>query len=146
MPTSTRARRAHPEAGFTLMEMLVALGVLTTGMVSVLGLFAFALGIHKEAVDRTNSAAAAELIKAQVLSELEARWSDGESEPQSIPTTPVPELPGYEYRVDLTEAGDGEWVANIIILWGPSERRRRQEFPTVVLRRWDFAREIGKSR
>ncbi len=139
-------RIGHPEAGFTLMEMLVALGVLTTGMVSVLGLFAFALGIHKEAVDRTNSAASAEMVKSQVLSNLEARWSDGESYPEDIPTTPVPDLPGYEYQVEFTEAGEGEWVAKIIVLWGPKERRRRAEFPTIVLQRWDFAREIGKSR
>ncbi|MEQ8762685.1 MAG: type II secretion system protein [Planctomycetota bacterium] len=137
--------RSRAEAGFTLMEMLVALGVLTTGIVSVLGLFAFALGIHKEAIDRTNSAVAAEIVKGDVLAELEARWSDGESEVMDVPLTDVPDVPGYQYRVEFTEVDDGEWIANIIIQWGPRDRRRRAEFPTVVLRKWNFTREVEQS-
>jgi prepilin-type N-terminal cleavage/methylation domain-containing protein len=58
------------QGGFTLVEILIALGVLAFGLVAVLGLMAAATTTHKKAVDRVNAALLADSIMADIDSAL----------------------------------------------------------------------------
>ncbi len=55
-------------AGFSLIEMLAALGLFLVGAVSVLALYAVAAGVHKRSQDRSN----ATLIATSALSQIRA--------------------------------------------------------------------------
>lgn len=59
------------QRGFSLLEIIVALGIFMVGAASVFALFAAGAGAHKRAVDRANAARAADSIFA----ELEAKWT-----------------------------------------------------------------------
>jgi len=63
-------RRGAPH-GFSLLEIIVALGIFMIGAASVFALFAAGAGAHRRAVDRANAARAADSIFA----ELEAKWT-----------------------------------------------------------------------
>jgi prepilin-type N-terminal cleavage/methylation domain-containing protein len=83
-------------AGFTLVEVLVALGVLAVGIGGVMALFAGAAGTHRRAVEET----AAAIIADTVIAEQRALFSRRPgSEPAVQDRVPVP---GYElYTVSL---------------------------------------------
>ena len=63
---STAARRS----GLSLVEVLVAMLILTIGATSLLALFASASSTHKRAVDRTHAA----LVAEQILSMVQSRY------------------------------------------------------------------------
>ena len=56
--------------GFTLIEVLMALGILAFGLVTVLGVFTMATTTHKRAIDRVNSALLAESVIDDLQEEL----------------------------------------------------------------------------
>jgi prepilin-type N-terminal cleavage/methylation domain-containing protein len=134
--------------GFTLMEMLVALGILTVGMVSILGLFAFALGIHKEAVDRIHASSAAERIAGELFADLKTQWSEEGLPLSSLLEAEVPDHPGYTYKVDFIDVDEAgrEAIAKITISWGGRGARRSVEYPTVFVKEWDFGTRVRKLR
>ncbi len=58
-------------AGFSLLEVLIAMLILSVGAASVLALFAAAASTHKRSVDRTHAA----LLAERIFSEVEARYA-----------------------------------------------------------------------
>ena len=63
----TRAcARKFPAAGFSLLEVLVAMFILSIGAASVLALYAAAARTHRRSVDRTHAALIAERVFAEI--------------------------------------------------------------------------------
>jgi len=59
--------------GFSLLEVLIALMILSIGAASVLALFAGAATTHKRSLDRTQAA----LVAERVIAEVQARYTVG---------------------------------------------------------------------
>lgn len=106
----TRRRESmRLEAGFTLVEVLVALMVLLTGMVGVFALFAAALELQKEATERLDVAMNLSAVMSQVQSDLSERMEGKDAkgaESLNGETFPVPGNEGYRYRVTLEPIPD----------------------------------------
>jgi hypothetical protein len=89
---STRAR-----AGFTIIEGVLAMGILMMGLSVILTLFTFGAGMSRNAQLRADSAAAVEAVVADLEEGLFPLGPDGEVlEPLTLRGRPVP---GYD---DLT--------------------------------------------
>lgn len=125
-----------PGAGFTLTEVLVAIGVLAIGAVAAMSLFAAAAATHKRAVDRANSAYLAEHVIA--LTELRLR---GDVDPFDLEVTggTLEEYPGYTYDVLLEDiegdAGYGlEMLVEVVVRWNSKGRQGEERYQTILLR------------
>lgn len=78
------------DLGFSLLEIIVALGIFMVGAASVFTLFAAGAGAHKRAIDRANAARAADSIFA----ELESKWTlAGDLQRGAARREPVPAAP-----------------------------------------------------
>ncbi len=94
----------RPPTGFTLLEVIVALAILTLGISSALALFTAATAAHKRAIDRVNAAAIAEHAIADIESAL-ARGSTVDELRVNPPFDAIRNnWPGYEVGVEFTPA------------------------------------------
>jgi len=150
-------------AGFSLLEILVALSVMVVGMTSILVLFAVGVTTHKRSIDQMNGALAAETI----VSELRARytlyriqhWKKTETRRQrkkkkgrrpltdksylaDVPgpgrdAPAVPNFPGYHYRVTYTRLDDAgnAVLAEVVILWKKKGEAVSETYVTVLLKK-----------
>lgn len=76
--------------GFTLIEVMVALGVLVIGVTGILAIFAAAASTHRRALEETTAA----IIAGSVIAEQRAAFVRNKfGEPVAIKEEPVP---GYE--------------------------------------------------
>jgi prepilin-type N-terminal cleavage/methylation domain-containing protein len=130
-------QRGAPQGGFSLIEVLIAMLVLSVGAASLLSLFAAAAATHQRAVDRTNAA----LVAERILSELGAEYSLGR-EPASILESLTAKLPekidGYGYDVVLFHPqGEGwsehELFVRVTVHWEFTGSRRAEKFHGVLL-------------
>lgn len=141
--------------GFSLMEVLIAMMILTAGATSVIALFAVASSTHKRAVDRTRSA----LIAEEIFSQVQALYRF-ETEPQEIlsrlkQTVPA-KIDGYYWEVILYQPGrdsrrsrrssrrsepkDSAWgeeelVVRVAVKWAQAARPREEIYSTILLPR-----------
>ncbi|MFN0207573.1 MAG: prepilin-type N-terminal cleavage/methylation domain-containing protein [Planctomycetota bacterium] len=135
-----RARR-----GFTLVEVLVAMGILVIGVTSILGLLVFGAALERTAERRSETALAAQ----QVVSELQNSFvmnPDG-----SVPEPPslqfertVPGHPKLTARVEIKKNPEavGEYFAVIRIGWLERGELRFEEFRTILQREANFKNRV----
>ena len=97
--TSNRGWRAA-ERGFTLVEVLVAMAILTTGMLSILALFASSVAIHREALDANH----VERIVDDVLSSMRAEAGAG-VDPAGFVERESAFLPAYSVSATVEPIG-----------------------------------------
>ncbi len=92
--------------GFSLIEVLVAMVILTLGATSLIALFAAAAATHKRSVDRFHAAVLAE----EIIAEVQARYSPG-ADVDDIEADLKADLPekrnGYRWRAILIRPGLG---------------------------------------
>ncbi len=139
-------------SGFSLMEVLIAMAILTFGATSLIALFASGSTTHKRAVDRTRAA----LVAEELFSEIQVRYNI-EAEPKdiikSLQTNLPKQIQGYYWEVILFRpartreairegsfAGKGEWgvhemVVRIAIKWGYGSQSREEVYSTILLPR-----------
>ena len=136
------------ERAFTLVEVMVALGVLAIGLTSALALLAAATGAQKRAVDRATSAA----IAASALAEAEGRVTAVFDE-TALPVHPEAqatrvlesdrvsvEHDGYRYDLLLTPIDPDEtpaqaFLAEAVVRWSEKGAARESTYQTVIVRR-----------
>ena len=95
------------ESGFTMTEVLVAMGLLAVGMTGILSLFAAAVQLQQESAERMDVALLFPGVMSEVRAELTRRVSgkEGRSGMKSLEgiLLPVPGNARYRYRVSLEE-------------------------------------------
>lgn len=126
-----RARR-RSESGFTLLEIMVALGIFAVAIASIMSLLLVAASSHKSAVDYTRAAMLAETVAA----DLEGQLRLGK------PLRPVKDaahasFPRMRYDLELHPVDDYCAEAVIVIRWKREGKDREQRFGTVLLGRVD---------
>ncbi|MHC5036899.1 MAG: type IV pilus modification PilV family protein [Planctomycetota bacterium] len=147
--------RTQRNSGFSLLEVLVALGIVTIGVTAVLALFASGVDIHKQAVDQSNAA----LVAQTLASELEAKYTVARIDAwlrekgkkrkkrrisgylKDIPDrrpVEVPGFPGYRYSVKFTplDPDENAVLARIKVYWRKGGGQGIAEvIPVVLLKR-----------
>ncbi len=132
LPYNSGNRCPGGPGGFTLTEVLVAMGVLAIGAVAALSLFAAAAATQKKAVDRVASARLAEEVIALVESRLA-----GDADPADLEVLggEIESFPGYEFDVHLTPQDDPplEVLLEVTVRWKSGGRDRDAVYRTILL-------------
>ena len=66
-------------AGFTLIEIMIAIGILVVGLTGVIALYAVAVDAHKSAVEQSGAAALAESMLSGITADFTARVVDDDN-------------------------------------------------------------------
>jgi prepilin-type N-terminal cleavage/methylation domain-containing protein len=97
------APRCHEDAGgFTLIEVLIAMGLLVIGMTGILTLFSVALNFEAQAAERTDIANAMPEIMNRVAADLRVRTSSADTRALKGQRNEFPLAPGSRYRCSYT--------------------------------------------
>ena len=147
----SRATRMR-DGGFSLLEVLIAMFILSIGAASVLALFAAAASTHKRSVDRTHSA----LLAERIFSEIQGRYEPdmtAEELTDLVESEVLQQWGNYTWEVYLFhpghqsthrdgQIGDGgeqwsedELFARIIVRWRQKARARSETFHAILLPR-----------
>ena len=151
--------RTESTAGFTMVEVLVALAILVFGMTAVLGLLTFGAALSRTALLRTSAAAASHAVVADLEETLfpEAKAKDastialdpGESEagpPVDVLERPLPGMPDVVYSARATQNPDrpDEYKVEIEMSWRSAGVRRATTFTTLLVREIPFGERLRR--
>jgi len=137
-PGRGRRRGAEPW-GFSLIEVLIAMLVLSLGAASILSLFAAGASTHRRAMDRMNSA----LVAEEVFAAVQALYT-AERTPDAILDELKKRLPeeisGYQHEETIYHPGGEGWAEHelyvkVALRWVQGGSDRVEAFHTVLLPR-----------
>ena len=128
-PPVRSAPHTRRDAGFTLLEILIALLILIVSLVSVFALFGAASASHRRAVASQNSAQ----LAYTVLAELEQVPNPG-ALANMIGRTHV-SFDGYTYDVVFKQVGTNEIEAVVTIRWKKAGKDQSEVYTTILLKR-----------
>lgn len=142
------ANGRRPRAGFTMLEIVLALGILLLGMSSILALFSFGAALSKTASVRAEASGAVSAIVADLEETLFPMLEDGRAgEPPAVRNRPVPGHPRLTYSADPqpVEGGllarDGlplTYRVTVRVHWSAQGSVRSLDFETLLLREIPF--------
>ena len=151
------SRRPKQDAGFTIVEVVVALGILLVGMTSVLGLLSFGAALSRTAQLRNSAASAAEGIVADLeesLFPLIVEPGTGRAvvgPPREIVDRELPGHPGLVYSAratgdptDTRRGGPLRWRVDVEMKWSTSGREHTKTFTTLLLREVPFGERLRR--
>jgi len=133
--------------GFTLVEVMVAMGILVVGMSTVLGLLSFALSLHRTSAERAESALALEAVVGELRANAFAIQKNGEAgEPQEIRQQLVPSHDGLLYSARFRENPklSGEYLVELDISWKEKGRLRSQSYRTILSQEIPFEERMKR--
>lgn len=130
--------RRPSRRGFTLLEVMVALGILLAGVVGILGLFASGLAMHRNATRNTIVSQASEDVRMRVRRFVHDAIATRAAAPELEPLNRVEieDHPGYFY--DATFVADdalgleGGVMATVQVYTLDAGRERGQTFTLFV--------------
>jgi len=138
-------------AGFTLVEVVLAMGLLVLGMSTILGLLSFGAALSRNAALRSASAAAVEAVVADLEETLFPMQPDGSAgEPQNIEARSVPGHAGLVYDATASphpdqlgrEGGPLEYRVDVEMRWRSAGATRKRVFTTLLLREVPFGERL----
>jgi hypothetical protein len=132
--------------GFTIIEVLVALGILLFGMAAVLGLLTFGAALSRTALLRTSAASASEAVTAD-LQETLFPLVDGEAgAPIDVKERELPGHPDVVYSAAAHENPDRprEYRVDVTMTWKSAGVKREERFTLVLLREIPFGERLRK--
>lgn len=135
------------QAGFTLIEVLLALGILLFGMSAVLGLLTFGAALSRSAHLRTVGASAAEAVVADLEETLFPFDAEGEAgDPRPIADRALPGYPGLVYSASATPnpARPLEYRVDVSLRWKSGGVERERSFQTLLLREIPFGERLRR--
>jgi prepilin-type N-terminal cleavage/methylation domain-containing protein len=127
------------EAGFTLIEVLVAFSILLVGITGIITAFSAGLALEREGSMTFDAHHLLEELGPTVKSDLMVRTQAGESGDLRLTRRPVPGYPGLEYEVQAMPMpddvlGHGYLVKIDIIAQRPGgERRTSLDYVPMIL-------------
>jgi prepilin-type N-terminal cleavage/methylation domain-containing protein len=134
-------------AGFTLLEVLVALAILLFGMCAVLGLFTFGAALTHSAHLRTIGASSADAVVADLEETLFPLDAQGEAgEPRPIEDRAVPGCPElvYSARAEVNPERPLEYKVEVHMRWTSAGVERERQFTTLLVREIPFGERLRR--
>jgi type II secretory pathway pseudopilin PulG len=153
-----RTPNAARRAGFTIIEVVVAMGLLLLGMSSILGLLAFGAALSRTAQLRNAAAQSVEAVVADLEESFFPLVPDPETgellvgEPVAVSGVPVPGYPGLTYSAtpspdtgdDSTPGGPLRYRIEIEVRCMSGGRARSKQFTTLLLRQVPFGERMRR--
>ena len=143
-----KRRHEHPsQAGFTILEVVLAMGVLVVGMTVLLSLLTFGAALSHTAVLRTQTATAIEAVLADLEESFFPLSDEGEvGEPVRVVDKALPTAPGVVYSATPTVNPDEplEYSVAVEVSWETTGVRRAQRFETILLREISFGERMRR--
>lgn len=139
-------RTMHRRAGFTILEVIVAMGIFLFGMTAILGLLTFGAALSRSAQLRTNSSAAVQAVTAD-LEETFFPLVDGEAgEPAKIEKRELGGLQGIVYSATPFQNPDRplEYRVDVELSWKSGGVQRETRFTTILLREVPFGERLRR--
>lgn len=145
------APRTTRRSGFTLVEVVLAMGLLVLGMSTILGLLSFGAALSRTAALRSASAATVEAVVADLEETLFPMMEDGSAgDPREIEERPVPGHPGLVYSASASPhpdqldrpGGPLEYRVDVEMRWRAAGATRRRRFTTLLLREIPFGERL----
>lgn len=159
--------RTHARAGFTIVEVVLAMGLLLLGMTAVLGLLSFGAALARTAALRTAAAGAAEAVAADLEESLFPLSIDAATgdrlvgEPHAVSAREVPGYPGLSYWATATpvpasddELGVGQpgraagapqrYKVDVRMRWSTAGAGRERRFTFLLLREVPFGERLRR--
>ncbi len=138
-------KRAKRNGGFTILEVILGMGILLIGMTAIIGLLTFGAALTHASQMRTAAANVSEAILADLdesLFELEEDGSVGE--PQDFEDRPLPGFEGVTYSVKTQANPDepDEYRVDVAMKWESGGVLRSQEFSTLMTREVPFGERM----
>ena len=139
-----RSRRS----GFTLIEVVLSMGVLVMGMGVLLSLLTFGAALTKSAALRSRASTVIESVMADLeesLFPLDADGGVGEP-PAQILDRPVPGVTGVVYSAKTRPNPDDpfEYLVDVDVSWEAEGVRRSKTFQTLLLREVPFGERMRR--
>ncbi len=135
--------------GFTLIEVVLALGLLLLGATVILGLFSFGAALSRTAELRARSATAAEAVVLDLEEGLFPLEDDGSAgEPRVVTDRPVPGHTDLIYsaravpRPDHEPGRSREYQVEVEMRWRGGAGRRGRKFSVLLLREISFGERM----
>ncbi len=154
-PNARPAAPAGRRRGFTIVEVVLAMGILMLGATAILGMLTFGAALTRSAQLRATAATAAEAVMAD-LEQVLFPYEDGEvGEPVEIVDREVPGAPGVVYSAHATVHPEDplEYRVDVEMRWQSGGVQRARGFSTILLRelplgerlRRDFVETRGRT-
>ncbi|MBK8178226.1 MAG: hypothetical protein IPK67_04900 [Planctomycetes bacterium] len=147
----TRAR-----AGFTIVEVVVAMGLFLLGMSCVLGILSFGAALTRTAALRNDGASAMEAVMADLDEQLFPLVVDGASvsagAPGEIAARTLPGRPDVTYTAVATPnpaqkgypGGALEYRVDVTVAWTSGGRTKSRQFTTLCVREIPFSERLRR--
>lgn len=144
-----KSQVANPRSAFTLIEILLAIGILAIGTSTVLFLFTMGARSHRRAVDRTRAALLADAVFNQIgadlageLAELPARYQLSTKQDTTLLNQTLADFPEFTFDVTFAPLYNGDYYVVRVSVWFgdpslPADQRTSETFET-ILRRKNF--------
>lgn len=136
-------------AGFTLVEVVLAMFVLLIGMTSILGLLSFGAALSRTASLRQGAAGSIEAIVADLEETLfplivDEGGNEIADEPVDVQDRPVPGHPGLSYSTTSRANPDDprEYRVDVEVHWATGGTQRSKRFTTLLLREVPFGERL----
>ena len=146
-------RRQRSRSGFTLIEVVLAMGIFLIGSVAILGFLTFGATLSRTAGLRTLSAEAIEAVVADLEEGLFTLDEDGQvGEPRVIENREVPGYPELTYSVSTVEdesadpelGGSPEVRVDVEIRWKGGVSRRGRRVSILLLKEVPFGERLRR--
>jgi hypothetical protein len=153
------------DSGFTILEVVMAMGIMMVGMSVILTLLTFGAGLSRTAQLRADSAAMADAVVADLEEGLFPLLKDGSvGEPLPIEGRALPGYPRLVYSATATpnpdrlseveyagragdrpsSAGALEYRVDVELHWKESGQKRGRGFSVLLLREVSFGARLRK--
>jgi len=148
VPYSGSASRA----GFTIIEVIVALGILLFGMTAVIGMLTFGAALSRTALLRTTAAASAQAVVAdleETLFPMVEGVSAGSSDagpPIEVVDRALPGMPDVTYSASAVPNPERplEYRVDVEMSWTSAGVRRAMSFSTILVREIPFGERLRR--
>jgi len=142
-------RRALPNprrAGFTIVEVLMAMGILLFGAAAIIAFLTFGSATARHAQLRTQATTAVEAIAADIDRHLFPYEKGVLGEPRVIERRPVPGVPGVVYTARAVQNPDEEreYRVDIEMRWESAGVRRSKQWSMLKIREVPFGERLRR--
>ena len=151
-----RSAKKNARGGFTIIEVVVAMGLFLLGMSCVLGLLSFGAALTRTASLRNESASAIEALVADLEEHLFPLVQEGDrvtvGPPVDIVDRPVPGRPDVTYSARATPdptqkdypGGALEYRVDVTMAWKSAGESQQKMFTTLCVREIPFSERLRR--